>query len=359
MIMIPYSNFFVENYRSYYEDIADRNLKSLRLISVLGMIIGIPLIAISLIIDEFLKATGAYFILFLVSTLLHILTKSFLKRHKSAIPIVFYFFFSITMGTAIYLGSAAQPEMNAVTFIVFLVVLPLFMIDIPSRMCLFMGIFCVAFCIATKFFKVSFVATYDVINTIIFFLLSIITSHQSNYLNMKQIMSNNILEIQRDTDKMTGLWNRGFCERKITSFLQSPDSLGALLVIDIDNFKLVNDSNGHDCGDRVLKQVSSALTHSFRSTDIIGRIGGDEFLIFLPNCIDSEIIRQRVTRFLEDISKINTSFGEDIPHIGASIGIALFPNDGINYKDLFKHADEALYLSKQNGKNQYAFYHIL
>lgn len=138
-----------------------------------------------------------------------------------------------------------------------------------------------------------------------------------------------------------------------------PNPKGALLVIDVDNFKLVNDSNGHDCGDRVLKQVSSALRNSFRSTDIIGRIGGDEFLIFLPNCIDPEIIRERVTKFLDDISEINISAGEHIPRIGASIGIALTPEDGNSFKDLFKHADEALYLSKQNGKNQYAFYHVI
>lgn len=356
--MIPYSNFFIENYHTYYDDVADHNLKALRLISALGIIAGIPLVIISLVIKEFLTATSAYIIILLAATALNILTKSFLKTHKQFIPIAFYTIYSIIMAASVYLGTLAQPDMNAVTFIVFLVVLPLFMIDIPSRMCFFMGIFSLAFCILTKYIKAPYIASYDIINTVIFFLLSIVTSHQSNYLNIRQIMSNNILELQRDTDKMTGLWNRGFCERKITSFLTLPDSMGALLVIDIDNFKNVNDSKGHDCGDQVLKEIGSALKHSFRSSDIIGRIGGDEFMVFLSNCIDSDIIRQRISSFLEDVSNINSSLGQDIPHIGASVGVAFFPEDGSNFKELFKHADEALYLSKQNGKNQYAFYHV-
>lgn len=354
--MIPYSNFFVENYYEYYEDISMRNLKALRLISAFGILISIPLTLISLIIEEFMRTTGAYIVIIFASVVLNILARTFLKSHKTVIPFVFYTFYSIIMSAAIYLGVLGQPDMNAVTFIVFLVLLPLFMIDIPSRICLFMGIFCLIFCIMAKMYKAPQAASYDIINTIIFFLLSIITSHQSNYLNIKQIMSNNILAIQRDTDNMTGLWNRGFCERTITSFLASPDSIGTLLIIDIDNFKTVNDSRGHDCGDRVLKEFSSALKHSFRPTDVIGRIGGDEFLTFLPDCIDHELIHRHIHIFLEDVSNINACFTEELPRIGASIGVAKYPGDGNNFKELFKHADEALYLSKQNGKNQYAYY---
>lgn len=354
--MIPHSNFYTENYYKYYDDISERNLKTLRLISRFGILISIPLTLISLVVEEFFRTSGAYFVIFFASAILSILTRASFRLHKSAIPAVFYTYYSMLMATAIYLGVMGQPDMNAVTFIVFLVLLPLFMIDIPSRTCLFIGIFCLIFCIMAKTYKAPRIASYDIMNTIIFFLVSIITSHQSNYLNIKQIMSNNILEIQRDTDKMTGLWNRDFCERKITSFLSSPDSKGTLLIIDIDNFKTVNDSNGHDCGDRVLKEFSAALKHSFRSTDVIGRIGGDEFLTYLPDCIDYEIIRRHINIFLAAISKINSSNDEEIPIVGASVGVALYPDNGCNFKEIFKHADEALYLSKQNGKNQYAFY---
>lgn len=313
----------------------------------------------SLFIKQFLTATEAYVFLVFTSLLLYIFTKTLLKVHKRFIPFVGYLVFSIVMGIAIYLGTISQPAVNAVTFFVLLVILPLFMIDIPSRMCLFMGVFCLIFCIATRHYKTPFTASYDIVNTIVFYLISIITSHQSNYLNLKQIMSNNILELQRDTDKMTGLWNRGFCERKINSLLAAQNATGALLVVDVDNFKLVNDSKGHDCGDRVLREVGAALKDAFRSSDIIGRLGGDEFLIYLPGCTDADIIRHRVSHFLETVSTIDTTSQEEIPHISASVGVSLFPEDGDNFKDLYKHADEALYLSKQSGKNQYAFYHVL
>lgn len=356
--MFAYSKYFINDYHTYYEDIAERNLKGVQLISLLGIIIGLPLSIISLFVEHFLPATEAYVTLVFASVILYLLTKTFLKTHKHLIPAVCYTVFSFIMGMAVYLGAVTHPGLNAVTFFVFLVILPLFMIDMPYRICLFMGIFCIIFCVAVRHYKTPYIASYDMINTIVFFMVSILTSHQSHYLNMKQIMSNNILEIQRDTDKMTGLWNRGFCERKITDFLSVPDSQGALLVVDVDNFKMVNDSNGHDCGDRVLREVGAALKESFRTTDIIGRLGGDEFLIFLPSCIDSEIIRQRVSRFLEIVSTIDTTSEEEIPHISASVGVSLFPEDGDSFKDLYKHADEALYLSKQSGKNQYAFYHV-
>ncbi|MBU3876574.1 GGDEF domain-containing protein [Faecalicatena sp. AGMB00832] len=357
--MISYNKFFIDNYHTYYKDIADKNLKAVQLISALGVIIGLPLSILSLFVEQFLKATEAYILLVVTSIILYLLSKTFLKTHKRLVPLAIYIVFAIIMATAIYMGTVTQPMMNAVTFFVFLVILPLFMIDIPIRMCIFMGFFCLIFCLTSRYVKIPYLASYDIVNAVIFYLLSIITSHQSNYLNLKQIMSNNILEIQRDTDKMTGLWNRGFCERKINTFLATQDSKGALLVVDVDNFKLVNDSNGHACGDKVLREVGAALKDSFRNSDIIGRLGGDEFLIFLPNCIDSEIIRHRVSHFLDIVNKIDTTSDEEIPHISASVGVSLFPEDGDNFKDLYKHADEALYLSKQSGKNQYAFYHLL
>ena len=109
----------------------------------------------------------------------------------------------------------------------------------------------------------------------------------------------------------------------------------------------------------MLKEVGAVLQETFRSSDIIGRIGGDEFLIFLPDCSSDDVPRDRIVQFLEAINAINTAADRELPLIGASIGIALAPEDGCTFRELFKHADEALYLSKQNGKNQYAFYHIL
>lgn len=357
--MIPYSNFFIENYHTYYEDIADRNLKSLRLITTLGFVMGIPLVLLSLFLDNFLNATIPYTVIVAASVIFNILAKTYLKSHKKLIPAALYTMNAVILGVAVYMGTVMQPEMNAVTFIVFLVGLPLFIIDIPSRSCMFMGIFCVIFCVFAKVYKTPYLASYDILNTVVFYLLSIFTSHQFNYLNFQQIMANNILEIQRDTDKLTGLWNRGFCERKITSYLSLPDAKGALLVIDIDNFKLVNDSRGHDCGDTVLREVGAVLRDTFRATDIMGRIGGDEFMIFLPGCSSDDLPRDRIVQFLEKINEINTDTERELPQIGASIGIALAPHDGTSFRDLFKHADQALYLSKENGKNQYAFYHIL
>lgn len=354
--MILYSNFFVENYQLYYEEIADKNLKNLGLITTLGVFMGIPLLFISFFIDGFQKAFTLYFLILCTSLVFHFLAKSYLAAHKRLIPAAFYFMYSVLLFVSMYLGVFLQPETNAAAFIVFLVVLPLFMIDIPSRMCMFMGIFCMIFCVLDKVYKAPYTISFDIINGAVFYLLSIFTSHQYNYLTFKQIISNNVLAVQRDTDTMTGLWNRGFCERNITACLSLPNSCGALMVLDIDNFKLINDSKGHEFGDQVLKEIGSALLCCFRASDILGRLGGDEFLVFLPGCTDGSIISGRIVKFLERISVIHTADHHLLPKIGASAGIAIAPADGATFAELYRHADEALYSSKTGGKQQFAFY---
>ncbi|MEG2072621.1 MAG: diguanylate cyclase [Oscillospiraceae bacterium] len=160
---------------------------------------------------------------------------------------------------------------------------------------------------------------------------------------------------QAQRDAMTGLYNKTTTEQLIDRRLKSPIKLAALLTVDLDNFKDVNDTLGHASGDMALIEVANQLTRLFRATDIVGRVGGDEFLVFVEGLGQGEILLQK----LNEISRVfNWSFRKNdlVYSLSCSIGVALFPENGASCGELYKRADAALYYAKRNGKNQFAIY---
>lgn len=158
-------------------------------------------------------------------------------------------------------------------------------------------------------------------------------------------------------DGLTKTYNRVTQEKLIQQEIEThPDQCHIMFVIDIDNFKLINDTLGHACGDEALRKFSSALISNFRENDIIGRLGGDEFSVFMryPNQHTSEQIESKCKSFLEAISQICLSKNER-HRIQCSIGIAVYPMDGKTYQQLFECADRRMYEAKNRGKNTYIY----
>ena len=159
-----------------------------------------------------------------------------------------------------------------------------------------------------------------------------------------------------EKDQMTGLYNKITTEKLINEWIHSHEnSLGTLMMIDIDNFKNVNDSFGHQYGDTILIKLAEDLKPMFRANDIVGRIGGDEFFIFLKDLYSEKLISDKakeVCRLFHNVYKEKDVSCE----ISASIGIALFPKHGYTLDALYRNADTALYLSKEKGKNGFTIY---
>ncbi len=124
--------------------------------------------------------------------------------------------------------------------------------------------------------------------------------------------------------------------------------------MDLDNFKYLNDSFGHLEGDRYLKRIGEILIGMFRKDDLIGRMGGDEFIIYLKNCPSEEFIQRKANEILQRISDAKLE-GIDYQG-GASLGIAIAPMHGTTFRELYDASDRALYLAKRSGKNKYALY---
>ena len=156
------------------------------------------------------------------------------------------------------------------------------------------------------------------------------------------------------TDPLTGLYTRNYAEVQIGKLI-AKTHLGTLMMIDMDNFKQINDVFGHIIGDNTLKMFANTLLTNTRPEDVVCRLGGDEFVVFLTDMTDREDIARKaqdiLNLFSENLKKMNLKTSTSI-----SIGIAIFPNDGKNFETLYNNADKSLYYVKKNGKNSYAFY---
>ena len=172
--------------------------------------------------------------------------------------------------------------------------------------------------------------------------------------SLKQIQG---LRAVAETDPMTGLLNKAFVTKTLTELC--PKEIGTLMMVDLDSFKLVNDLYGHDMGDKVLIRFAEILRSVTRSSDIVGRMGGDEFIVFCRDIRDEALIAEKSRVINVSIFASAKEFmGEDmnIP-LGASIGAVAVPDEGTDFTGLYKKADKALYSVKQNGKHGYALFH--
>lgn len=174
---------------------------------------------------------------------------------------------------------------------------------------------------------------------------------------IKELEQNRRLKNEADTDLLTELNNKIATERKIKEFMEgNSKKQSVLFIIDIDNFKKINDTMGHAFGDEVLRNLGMRLHSMFRATDIVGRVGGDEFIVFLKDIKDLENIEREGNKL--DYFFHHFEVGEYVKYsITASIGAAIFPAEGEGFEDLYKSADKALYVSKKQGKNRLTFYH--
>lgn len=151
-------------------------------------------------------------------------------------------------------------------------------------------------------------------------------------------------------DPLTGLLNKTECQNQIDIYLKNePKESGALFMIDVDDFKDINDNLGHQLGDRILQEISTNIRIAFPETDMIGRIGGDEFVVFLHN-MSPKLISEKA-EVLTNILRLSYFGSISKYEISGSIGVAISPKHGNNFNDLYRYADIALYHAKNNGKN--------
>ena len=200
-----------------------------------------------------------------------------------------------------------------------------------------------------------------VITTLIFLGILIGFFYQNKVrdsLFFEQLHSTSELNDLANNDALTGLPNRRLLEDRMTQALKSAkrtQHIVAVLFLDLDNFKPVNDSYGHAVGDELLKTVAGRLNRLLREEDTVARIGGDEFIILLPKL---RVEQQAIVTAEKIVSELAMPFnilGHQL-HIGASVGIVLYPRHDNDPYNFIKYADSAMYVAKRQGRNCYSIY---
>jgi diguanylate cyclase (GGDEF)-like protein len=174
----------------------------------------------------------------------------------------------------------------------------------------------------------------------------------------QMLNSTSALTLMANNDALTGLPNRRLLEDRMAQALKEASraqQLVAVLFLDLDYFKVVNDTHGHVIGDQLLKKVAERLTGLLRAEDTVARIGGDEFVILLPKLNDAQQLLATAEKVISELAQ-PFQIAEQTLLLGVSIGIALYPEHNDNPSNLIKLADDAMYVAKRLGRNCYHIY---
>lgn len=350
-----YAGLSQEEYQLLKRGIQRKNRAMLRKSAALGCILLAFLFFASFFVPSLEKNTRLYGVYLILMAVVYGTIRLIGHKKREWILPCYYFFLAVAFSFGIILGTFLQTEVPATSFCVLIFALPLLIIDKPYRITILIIVATIFFCGASVMLKPADIASLDVTNGISFLFLGCVVNYFVLRTKVQEINSRQYIERDRDTDDLTKLLTKAASRRKITEYIAEYEEKAALFVIDIDNFKQVNDTMGHAYGDAVLRIMGQCIRDVFRSTDVLSRFGGDEFVLFIPCVSDAVIIESKVKHLVERMNNELTT-PEQAFKITGSIGIAFYPDDALEYDELFKKADEALYESKKKGKNCYTFY---
>lgn len=280
-----------------------------------------------------------------------------------------YLMLAIFYGFGILLAVPYRDQ-NSAVFNLLLVILPIFFIDNFLRMTFYtLAVSCI-YCAVVFQTKLPLVASHDIFNCLCFYSISVMSHFFVNHRVLGGMISDRRrdeallsyqkaqyeLRVRAQKDPLTGLFNRSaFIERAVEQ-LKKCREVGchpALGILDLDHFKEINDTFGHQVGDRVISGVASILQKNLRETDIAGRLGGDEYIFLLTNSDDETLAADVLGRLLDGVTRLGQEM--DVP-LHASIGLVITTDAQDLFDSLYHKADVALYNAKNTGRNRYVFY---
>lgn len=254
---------------------------------------------------------------------------------------------------AAYLNICLNPGASATTFCMILIVAPLLLMEKTWRILIYYVLVIGTFLPIVFQVKDYNLAFTDAINSICIGVMGILVHVQNLRVKLHEILLRKQIEKARDVDPLTGCFTKDAFVSNVKRSLSFQSKQGVLIFFDLDHFKEINDTYGHTFGDMVLRTVGEAIFQNFRSTDLAGRFGGDEFLIWLPGEWNRTALEGRLNMLMEQLRVVVTP--DSKLKIEISIGVAMYPQNGDTYEALFKSADEALYRAKDLGRNRYVY----
>jgi len=239
-----------------------------------------------------------------------------------------------------------KPDTPATMFFILLLLTPMFMIDQPYIMAILLVFVSIGFSFWMYQVKPYAIWQMDFVNILIYTIVGIFIHIIVNSIRIREFVLTRKINIQKDLDESTGLKNKGALTRAIDEYLaDETKKKGIMLMLDVNDFKSVNDTYGHDIGDTVISQLGAFLSENFRNDEILGRFGGDEFIVFIKDTDDVDIASDAARRSIKK-SSAYVKLPDEEKKVGVSIGVAIYRGEEKTYSELFKKADIALYKAK-------------
>ena len=344
-------------YTNCVTEIRNSNIRSLVMCSFITTFLSIGFLAASFIFSDKFNIYEKIFswLYTLISCFFCFSSAYLLGKHKKLTLLFVYAYMLFLSASSIITGVFLCKDRNAVFFFIAQTTFPVIFLDTPLRMAGLSLVSAIVFDILAYFFKTPDRYMIDIMNSVIFLITGMLLSIFTANIKLNEFIFQKAIKTERDTDGLTGLLNKSSMMREIRKAVANDSENGILVILDIDDFKRINDSYGHVIGDFVISGIARCLNSSFRSSDIIGRFGGDEFVVFMPFTHDVVIAQSRVKKVLSLMAE-TIELPNENDKVTGSFGIAVCSEFGDTYDDLFRKADYALYQAKSGGKNQFSVY---
>ena len=344
-------------YTNCVTEIRNSNIRSLVMCSFITTFLSIGFLAASFIFSDKFNIYEKIFswLYTLISCFFCFSSAYLLGKHKKLTLLFVYAYMLFLSASSIITGVFLCKDRNAVFFFIAQTTFPVIFLDTPLRMAGLSLVTVIVFDILAFLFKTPDRYAIDIMNSIIFLITGMLLSIFTANIKLNEFIFQKAIKTERDTDGLTGLLNKSSMMREIRKSMTNDPKNGILVMLDVDDFKRINDSYGHVVGDFVISGIARCLNSSFRNSDIIGRFGGDEFVIFMPFTHDVVIAQSRVKKVLSLMAE-TIELPNENDKVTGSFGIAVCSEFGDTYDDLFRKADYALYRAKSGGKNQFSVY---
>lgn len=343
---------FAHRVNSYWAEIEKRNCDNYRKFSVTGSILMIFVMILGLLLHKFIIFNTQFAILLSYLLLNVFFSYTLLKRLFKYIISIFYLAFTPIMIIGIIMGTFLDSNKLSITIMILLCVLPLFILDKPWRIFTYITLIAVTYAICCYYAKSQELFVIDIIDLITFYLLSIGLNMFILTERIDSVENYMLLCDESKIDHLTGIYNRGAGVEKVNELLHQGIK-GAFIIMDIDDFKSVNDTYGHILGDKVLKVVSNEIKRFCGTNDIFFRMGGDEFAIFATSLLNEEKCRIELTKLIDNIKNKEISSSLKLK-TSVSLGCSIFGIDDdistIDLNKMYKTSDACLYRAKNSGR---------
>lgn len=333
----------------YREKVSEYNADALGVFLVSGLIVSVLAVILGLVLlhtGSFWAAVvlAVYFavcLFFYRKYIYETVDHSTVMLYLAQIPVLIVLIFSALV---------LQPQGRTFFFMLGLLSFPVFILDRPRNILLYILLISGSFLIAAFCTRSGELLYHDILHCILTTAFSVCTAVFVLNDRIENVEKSQAFLKDSEHDPLTGIYNRRGGEEKIREYVEEGIA-GTLIILDVDDFKHVNDTYGHAMGDEVLSSVSMTLSSSFRSSDIVMRMGGDEFIVYAPGLVNYFFLDGKLQQIGARMREITCAAGKD--NITVSMGAVI--NDGSypDYEALFSEADRLLYETKMSGKNSF------